>query len=166
MTREKIFRLCIVSGIIILLDQISKLIVIAKLELGRDIPVIPGFLNITHVLNPGGAFGLFAQHSTWVRVLMFLVFSLIAVGFIIYLYIGVPESHRMLANGLCLIFGGAAGNLIDRIHMGKVVDFIDIYIQQYHWPAFNVADSAICVGVGIFVYHIVLNKMPEEIKTP
>lgn len=164
MTKAKILRLLVVSGITMILDQITKLVVVANLEFGREISVIPGFFNLTHVLNPGGAFGLFAQHSTMVRVMFFLVFSLIAVGFILYIYMGIPETHPMLANGLSLIFGGAIGNLIDRVRMGKVVDFLDVYIGNMHWPAFNVADSAICIGVGIFIYHILFNKMPAEGK--
>lgn len=164
MTKAKILRLLVVSGITVIFDQITKLLVVANLEFGRDIPVIPGFFNLTHVLNPGGAFGLFAQHSPMVRVMFFLVFSLVAVGFILYLYAGIPETHPMLANGLGLIFGGAVGNLIDRVRMGKVVDFLDVYVGDLHWPAFNVADSAICIGVGIFVYHILFNKMPEQGK--
>ncbi len=164
MTKAKILRLLIISGITVILDQLTKILVVASLEFGRDIPVIPGFFNLTHVLNPGGAFGLFAQHSGFVRVLFFLVFSLVAVGFILYIYAGIPETHKVLGGGLCLIFGGAVGNLIDRVRMGKVVDFLDVYVGNWHWPAFNVADSAICIGVGVFVYHILFNKMPEQGK--
>jgi signal peptidase II len=164
MSRAKILRLLIVSGIVMILDQITKLVVVANIEFGRDIPVIPEFFNLTHVLNPGGAFGLFAQHSAMVRIMFFLVFSLIAVGFILYIYVGIPETHPMLANGMSLIFGGAIGNLIDRVRMGKVVDFLDVYLGNMHWPAFNIADSAICIGVGVFVYHILFNKMPAESK--
>ncbi|MBU1171117.1 MAG: signal peptidase II [Proteobacteria bacterium] len=166
MTREKIMRLLIVSGITVLIDQISKAVIVRFLSYGENINLIPGFFNITYVLNAGGAFGLFAQQSQLVRVMMFLVLSMIAVGFIFYLYHGVPRSHPMLANALALILGGAIGNLIDRIRMGRVVDFLDCYIKHFHWPAFNVADSAICVGVGIFIYHIVFKKMPEEGSHP
>ena len=162
MTRDKFLRLLIVSGITVVLDQLSKFIIVTRLEFGDNITVIPGLFNITHALNPGGAFGIFAQNSQWVRVLMLLVVSIIAVGFIIYLYFGVPETHPMLANALALILGGAIGNLIDRVRRGVVVDFLDCYVNQHHWPAFNVADSAICIGVGIFIAHIVLNKMPEQ----
>jgi signal peptidase II len=164
MNRAKILRLLTVSGIAVILDQLTKLAVVSRIEFGKDIPVIPGFFNLTHVLNSGGAFGMFAQSSDWVRVLFFLVFSFIAVGVILYLYVGIPETHPMLGNGLSMIFGGALGNLIDRVRMGKVVDFLDVYVGNWHWPAFNIADSAICIGVGIFVYHILFNKMPEEGK--
>ncbi|GAB6094502.1 signal peptidase II [Desulfatiferula olefinivorans] len=161
MTREKWIRLMSVSGLTVLLDQISKIVIVRFLAYGESIPVIPGCFNLTYVLNPGGAFGLFAGHSQWVRIMLFLVFSLVAVGFIFYLYRDVPPTHPMLASALALILGGAVGNLIDRIRMGKVVDFLDVYAGSYHWPAFNVADSAICIGVGVFVYHMVSGKMPE-----
>ena len=164
MTKAKILRLLAVSGITVILDQITKLLVAAYIGYGQDIAVIPGFFNLTHVLNPGGAFGLFAQQGAMVRVMFFLVFSLVAVGLILYLYVGIPETHPMLANGLSLIFGGAVGNLIDRVRMGKVIDFLDVYVGDLHWPAFNVADSAICVGVGIFMFHILFNRMPEQGK--
>ena len=164
MTKAKILRLVAVSGITVIVDQITKLLVAAYIGYGQDIAVIPGFFNLTHVLNPGGAFGLFAQQGAMVRVMFFLVFSLVAVGLILYLYVGIPETHPMLANGLSLIFGGAVGNLIDRVRMGKVIDFLDVYVGDLHWPAFNVADSAICVGVGIFMFHILFNRMPEQGK--
>ena len=164
MTKAKILRLLAVSGITVIVDQITKLLVAAYIGYGQDIAVIPGFFNLTHVLNPGGAFGLFAQQGAMVRVMFFLVFSLVAVGLILYLYVGIPETHPMLANGLSLIFGGAVGNLIDRVRMGKVIDFLDVYVGDLHWPAFNVADSAICVGVGIFMFHILFNRMPEQGK--
>lgn len=164
MTKAKILRLLAVSGITVISDQVTKLLVAAYIGYGQDIAVIPGFFNLTHVLNPGGAFGLFAQQGAMVRVMFFLVFSLVAVGLILYLYVGIPETHPMLANGLSLIFGGAVGNLIDRVRMGKVIDFLDVYVGDLHWPAFNVADSAICVGVGIFMFHILFNRMPEQGK--
>jgi signal peptidase II len=107
MTREKIIRLLIVSGITVILDQITKFIIVSNLAYGENIRVIPGLFSITHALNPGGAFGIFAQNSLWVRVLILLGFSFVAVGFVLYLYIGVPATHPMLANGLALITGGA-----------------------------------------------------------
>lgn len=162
MTREKLIRLCIVAGTTVLLDQITKVAIVKLLNYGQTIPVIKGFFNITYVLNPGGAFGIFAQQSQMIRVLVFLVFSILAVGVIMYMYVGVPRSHPMLANAFALILGGAVGNLIDRIRMGKVVDFLDFNLYFMRWPSFNVADSAICIGVAIVAYHFLFNKLPEE----
>jgi signal peptidase II len=86
--------------------------------------------------------------------------SSLAVCVIFYFYKNTPRTHAFLASGFALIFGGAIGNLIDRIRFGKVVDFLDVYIVTYHWPAFNVADSAITVGMIVFVFHILFKKMP------
>lgn len=163
MTKEKLIRLLSVGGLVILIDQLTKIVIIAQLSISEIIPVIPGFFNITHVRNAGGAFGLFAQQNQAFRIVVFLVISSIAVGFIVYLYKNIPKTHPMLENALALIFGGAIGNLIDRVRMGEVVDFLDCYIKNLHWPAYNIADSAICIGVGIFVFHLITKRMPEEV---
>lgn len=131
------------------------------MPLFESIPVIPGLFSITHIQNPGGAFGLLADHPLWIRKGVFLVLSTVAVAAVLYFHHQTPRTHPWLASGLALIFGGAVGNLIDRFRFGKVVDFLDFYIGTAHWPAFNVADSAITVGVGIFLLHIVLNRMPD-----
>jgi len=144
-----------------LFDQITKAAVLHAVPLYESIPVIPGFFSITHIHNSGGAFGLLADQGPWIRKGVFLVMSSVAVVIILYFYHKTPKTHPWLAAGLALIFGGAIGNLIDRFRFGKVVDFLDFYIGTAHWPAFNVADSAITVGVGIFILHIVLNRMPD-----
>lgn len=131
------------------------------MPLFESISVIPGFFSITHIQNPGGAFGLLAGQAPWVRKGVFLVMSTIAVLVVLYFHHKTPKTHPWLAAGLALIAGGAVGNLIDRFRFGKVVDFLDFYIGAAHWPAFNVADSAITTGVGIFLLHIVLNRMPD-----
>jgi signal peptidase II len=84
-----------------------------------------------------------------------------AVGLIFYFYHKTPPGQTLLSTGFALIFGGAIGNLIDRVRFGMVVDFLDFYIGRHHWPAFNIADSAITVGIFIFIYHLVVKKMPE-----
>jgi signal peptidase II len=91
---------------------------------------------------------------------VFLGAAALALAMILYFHHQTPRSHPYLALGLSLIFGGAIGNLIDRLRFGEVVDFLDFYVASYHWPTFNVADSAVTVGVGIFIAHIVLKKMP------
>ncbi|MGD8293829.1 MAG: signal peptidase II, partial [Desulfobacterales bacterium] len=91
----------------------------------------------------------------------FLFISSLAVGLIFYFYKKTPSSQPILATGFALIFGGAIGNLIDRIRFGNVVDFLDFYIGNHHWPAFNVADSAITIGISIFIFHLLLKKVPE-----
>jgi signal peptidase II len=160
--REKLIRLLIVSIIIIIADQLTKYIILTTMPLHSSIPVIQGFFNITHVHNPGGAFGMFADGSPLLRKLLFLVVSSLAICFVLYFYHSTPLTHRVLSFGFAMIFGGAVGNMIDRVRFGKVVDFLDVYIRSYHWPAFNVADSAITIGVTIFVIHLLFDKMPES----
>ena len=96
------------------------------------------------------------------RSIIFVFISSLAVGLIFYLYKRTPPNFRWLAAAFALIFGGAIGNLIDRIRFGSVVDFLDFYVGNLHWPAFNVADSAISIGIGIFVFHLLFKKMPEK----
>jgi signal peptidase II len=162
MDKTKTIRLALVAGIVILIDQLTKYYILKNIAYGSDIPVINGLFSISHVHNPGGAFGFLADQSELVRKMMFLAFSFVATGFVYWLYKSVPVTHPMLANGLAMIGGGALGNLIDRVRFGWVVDFLHCYIGNFHWPSFNIADSAICIGVGIFIYHIVFNKMPDE----
>ncbi|MGD9975899.1 MAG: signal peptidase II [Desulfatirhabdiaceae bacterium] len=157
--RDKLFLL--VSGPVIVLDQITKAIILATLPILDSISVIPGFFNIVHVRNPGGAFGFMAGQGPMVRSILFLVISGLAAGVIIWLYRRTPASFRVLRFALTLIFGGAIGNIIDRIRFGEVVDFLDVYINDLHWPAFNVADSAITIGMTIMIYHVLFKKMPE-----
>ncbi|MBF0200607.1 MAG: signal peptidase II [Desulfamplus sp.] len=158
--KNPIARLVLISGSIIGTDQITKMIIVSTLHLHETIAVTQ-FFNITHVLNPGGAFGLFAEHSLAVRNFFFLFVSSGVALLLLWFYKKTWENHLLFSCGIASIFGGAVGNLIDRFRFGKVIDFLDFYIGDYHWPAFNVADSAICIGMAIFIYHIMLNKIPE-----
>lgn len=158
---NKYCRLAFIAGLVIVLDQISKIVIVNTVPIYHSVSVIPGCFDITYILNPGGAFGFLAGHSSQLRLLVFVVLSSLAAGLVFYFYIKTPQTHRWLSVGFALIFGGAVGNLIDRIRFGKVVDFLDFYVGNLHWPAFNLADSAITIGMGIFVFHFLLNKMPE-----
>lgn len=159
MASQKMALLGIVAGTVLILDQATKALVLAHLPLGGSVPVIPGFFDLTHVHNPGGAFGFLSGMSADVRALLFVAVSLLAAGLILYFYWQTPPSQRSLAVGLSLLFGGAVGNLVDRVRFGGVVDFLDLYAGNLHWPAFNVADSAITVGVFIFGYHILFRRI-------
>ena len=150
-----------VAGLVVVMDQITKALILDNLPLYNSITVVPGFFNITHIHNPGGAFGFLANQGPGLRKTVFLFVSLLAVCLIFWFYKKTPTTHRILATGFAMIFGGAVGNLIDRVRFGKVVDFLDFYIGNLHWPAFNIADSAITVGIGIFILHIVFKKLPE-----
>lgn len=158
--RSKYIRLVCIAGLIILADQLTKLLILNNLALHHSITIIPGFFDITHVHNPGGAFGFLADQSSTVRATLFLFVSSLAICFIFYFYKNTPGTHPFLAAGLAMILGGAVGNLIDRIRLGEVVDFLYFYVNDMHWPAFNIADSAISVGMTIFVFHIIFKKMP------
>lgn len=159
--KNKYLRLVVVTGLVVAADQVTKALIFAYLPYHQSITVVPGFFDITHIHNPGGAFGLMANLSPTARTIVFLLASSLAVGLIFYFYIKTPPSYTFLAIGFALIFGGAIGNLIDRFRLGIVIDFLDVYIGEYHWPAFNIADSAITVGIIVFGYHLLFKKMPE-----
>jgi signal peptidase II len=159
---SKYFRLFIIAGAVIVIDQISKLVVFELMPLYESLIVIPGFFNITHVHNPGGAFGFLAEQSAALRYFVFLFISSVAVVLIIYFYHKTPDNYLLLSCGFALILGGAVGNMIDRIRLGVVIDFLDFYVGNLHWPAFNVADSSITIGMVIFIYHLLFNKMPDK----
>jgi len=158
---RKYTRLAFVAGLVLLIDQLSKAIILKRLPLHQSISVIPGFFDLTFILNPGGAFGFLAGQHSNLRHVFFLGVTSIAICFIFILYRKIPQTHRLLQAAFAMIIGGAVGNLIDRVRFEKVIDFLDFYLGTYHWPAFNVADSAISVGMAIFVYHLVFNKMPD-----
>ena len=158
---NKYGRLLIIAGAIVIADQITKAVVLSNMALYQSITLIPGFFSLTHIHNPGGAFGFLAQQDASIRIGIFILASSVAIFFIFLFYRQIPKTHPFLSAGLALIFGGAIGNLIDRLRFGKVVDFLDFYVGNLHWPAFNVADSAITVGVAIFIAHLLFRKLPE-----
>ena len=159
--RGKYFWLAVIAGGIVIADQVTKFIILREVGLHASIPVIPGFFHITHIQNPGGAFGFLANQSAMVRGILFLAVSTLALVLVFWFYHKTPPTHRWLATGFALIIGGAIGNLIDRVRFGKVVDFLDFFIRGWHWPAFNVADSAITIGITIFIIHVVWGRIPD-----
>jgi len=161
MNRAKYIRLAAIAGSIVVSDQIVKAVIKRMIPLYHSITVIPGFFDLTHIQNPGGAFGLLSDQSPVVRVIVFVVLASVAVGVIFYLYCQTDESLPFLAAGLAMIMGGAVGNLIDRIRFGRVVDFLDFHIGTLHYPSFNVADSAVSIGITVFLFHLVFNKIPK-----
>lgn len=145
MKKFKVFGLTV--SICLLFDQLSKIYIDSSFSLYESIPVIENFFAITYVRNPGAAFGILADSN--VRIPFFISVSVLAsIGILWYLR-RVDDTDRWQHFALGLIFSGAVGNLIDRVRLGEVIDFILVHWYQYHWPAFNVADSAICVGVAI-----------------
>ena len=151
----------LIAGCVVALDQMAKALVQKTIALHASIPVISGFFSLTHIHNPGGAFGFMARQGPGVRAFLFLAVSFSAILLLFYLYMKIPRNYQWLSAGLALIMGGAIGNLTDRVRFGEVVDFLDFYVGSHHWPAFNVADSAVTVGITVLLIHMVLGKLPE-----
>ncbi len=149
--QQRYKRLLGCAAIVVLLDQITKIAVTMHLGLGEGVTILPGFFNLVHVLNRGAAFGVLNRGDiSWQR-WFFLGISLLAMIVIWFMArISKPE-EKWLHVGLGLIMGGALGNFIDRLHTGMVIDFLDFYIGAYHWPSFNMADSAITVGALLMI---------------
>ncbi|WP_150046018.1 signal peptidase II [Methylomonas rhizoryzae] len=151
------------SALIVLLDQASKLAIDANMQLYQSIPLLPYF-NLTYARNTGAAFSLLAHAGGWQRWL----FAGLALGIssVIAVWLKRLQRHEtLMAVSLSLILGGAIGNLIDRVAYGYVIDFLHVYYQDWHWPAFNVADSAICIGVGLMLLENLTSKAATHSKT-
>lgn len=143
--KTKYIILALVSVVVLGIDQATKLYIDRTLDLHTSISVVPNFFNITYVRNKGAAFGFLADTSY--RLPFFFLISIIAVIVIIGVFRKLRSDQTMAAVSLAMIFAGALGNLSDRVRLGEVIDFLDAHWYQHHWPAFNVADSAICIGV-------------------
>jgi signal peptidase II len=146
------------------LDLASKLAVLHYLPLGAQIPVIPGFFNLVHVHNKGAAFGLLANWSPLFSRLFFIGTTTLVLAVVGYLWWRLPADSWRAALGYSLIITGALGNLLDRLRLGEVVDFLDVYWGTYHWPAFNVADSLVCLGAGILVWVILTEEARVDVS--
>ena len=154
-----------VALIILLLDQASKWMVITHIEAHQTLSVIPGFFHLVLVKNRGMAFGIFS-HTRSGFYYYFLLFTTIgATGVILFFFFWIKGDKRWLTIGLSLIFGGALGNLVDRVRLGYVIDFLDFFLKGYHWPAFNVADSAVTVGTFWLLFNIIQGKKIIEAKS-
>ena len=155
--------LLLISVLVILADRITKILVSAHIEIGDAITIIPGFLRITHWLNEGAAFSLFADSATPNAVRWGLIaFSAIAAVAVLVALIRLGSRFSATTIALALVLGGALGNLHDRIRYGSVVDFIEVHIFGYHWPDFNVADSSIVVGACLLLLDSLLAHKPAE----
>jgi signal peptidase II len=145
-------------------DQATKWMISSQMNLGESIPVIPGFFHLTLVRNSGMAFGLLSAASIPFKPVLVTLLSIVALGAVAIYAVSSPANERLSQFALAFILGGAAGNIIDRIRLGYVVDFIDVFYRGSHWPAFNVADSAICAGVGLLLIDTLLRpaKSPVE----
>lgn len=150
MKRSWIF-LVAVGVLVTLVDQATKFLILSRFEAGEVVAVIPGLFNLTLHYNYGAAFGIFGGLSEGVRELVLGGAKLLALGVVLYL-LTVPQYQGTVPrSGLAMILGGAFGNIIDRFVHGAVVDFLDFYLGTYHWPTFNIADSAIFCGVALLI---------------
>lgn len=137
------------AGISLILDQLSKAYIDNHFELSQSKSIIDNFFHLTYVRNPGAAFGMLSDSA--IRIPFFISISVIASLGILWYIRQISPAKKWQHLALGLVFSGALGNLIDRIRFGEVIDFLDVHWHNYHWPAFNVADSAICVGVAILL---------------
>ncbi len=140
-----------VALVIVIADQLTKIWVDTDMRLYQSIPVIDGFFSLTYVRNTGAAFSMFADMSEAYRIPFFSVVAVVAVSAILYFVHSTPSSQKLVLVACGFVLGGALGNLIDRVVYGSVIDFLDVYWGEWHWPAFNVADSFISIGVGLLL---------------
>ncbi len=132
---------------IVVVDQITKDYIDGSMYLHQSISIIPGYFSLTYIRNPGAAFGIMGTTSSGFRLVFFFLTSVLAMGLLVTIFLRLEPGDWWGQLTIASIFGGAIGNFIDRLLYGEVIDFLDFYINGYHWPAFNVADSAISVGV-------------------
>ena len=153
-----------IAAAIVVLDQATKAVVKARLPLHESVTVIPGFFDLTHVRNTGAAFGMLDNTNFAYKPALMVVVAFIALGAVASYALTLPATQRIARFGLALILGGAVGNLIDRAVMGYVVDFVDVYWRGAHFWAFNVADSAITVGVVLMLLDVLgVGRVPETV---
>ncbi len=138
---------------VVILDQFSKYIVVENMALGESIPIIEKVFHLTYILNPGAAFGMFAHNR-----LFFIAIAVIVIGIIIWARREILASPWEVKAGCGLFLGGAIGNLIDRARQGLVIDFFDFRI----WPVFNIADIAICIGVGLIIWNLLKTELKRD----
>jgi signal peptidase II len=164
--KPKYLILLALTAFVIGMDQWTKILVLNHFRYGETLPMINDFFNLTYIQNTGAAFGIFAKADPAFRVPFFLVVPVIALLSIGYIFRKLPDTDIKLSVALSLVVGGAIGNLIDRVRLGFVVDFLDFHWRNfYHFPAFNVADSAICVGVAILMIDMAF-KEEESVNAP
>jgi signal peptidase II len=160
--RSRLGRVVAIGAAVVVLDQIVKLLALERLTLGVPVTVVPGLIALTLVMNTGLAFGLLAGVPAGWRWIVGLL-SVLALVVLLRIALRIlPSGGWREQTAMGLIFGGAIGNLIDRVRFGAVVDFVDVHFRGWHWPAFNVADSAITVGVAVLVLVMVADRSPSS----
>jgi signal peptidase II len=157
------YKFCLLTLGVLVLDHVTKWLARTRLDPERAIEVIPGYLRISYVSNTGVAFGLFRDLDSPWKPYVLAAMAIVAVVVIFVYSSRMPSSRRLLQSALAVIVGGILGNFVDRILQGYVVDFIEFHIRDhFYWPTFNVADSAITVGIGLLLIDAVKNTEPDE----
>lgn len=161
-SKEKILLLGIVIAVmVIVLDQLSKFLMLTFVLNEQSVIIIMPFFNLVHAWNTGVSFSLFNNGGVIGTLLLCLIVIVIVAILLRWLY---KEKTKLIQIALGMIIGGAVGNLIDRIRFGAVFDFLDFYIDAYHWPAFNLADSCICIGAVMIILHSMIYPTKKQIK--
>ena len=155
--RNKYLFLFVISSALIVIDQYTKFMVTLHIPLSYSINVVEGFFNLTHVRNSGVAFGIFAEQNSEFKPYLLIFVSIIAIIAILVIFHQTEREKRLVQGGLVLVFSGAIGNLIDRVLHKEVIDFIDIFFNNRHWPAFNVADACITIGVMLLAADLLVS---------
>lgn len=164
--KKKYLYLMVIAGLFVAIDQLTKLYVHTQFRLGESVSVIPGFFNLTYVRNPGAAFGFLAASHPAFREIFFLSMPPVALIIILMILRGVKDDDTRQIIALSSIFGGAIGNYIDRLRFRYVIDFLDFHIQNnWSYPAFNIADSAIVCGVGLLLLFMFLEGKTKSPST-
>ena len=158
--RNKYLFLFVISSSLIVIDQYTKFMVTLHIPLSYSINVVEGFFNLTHVRNSGVAFGIFSEQNSQLKPYLLIFVSIIAIIAILVIFHQTGKDKRMVQGALVLVFSGAIGNLIDRVLHKEVIDFIDIFFNNRHWPAFNVADACITIGVMLLAVDLLVNSKP------
>jgi len=160
--KKKYRVLGITVAVVVLLDFVTKAFIGSTMALHETFPVIGGFFNITYVRNPGAAFGFLSDASPGFRSIFFVAVTCLAIILVIYYIVKSTAEEPLVIFSLSLILSGALGNLVDRVRFGEVIDFIDVYIGTHHWPAFNVADSAITVGAILLFIEMFRRRKDQD----
>ncbi len=144
----------------LVLDRWTKILIQSRFDLNESVSIIDGFFNITYVRNTGVAFGIFSSVSSPAKSVLLSAFTALAAALVTVYAVRAPARNRLLQLALGFILGGALGNLYDRLAYGYVVDFLEFYVGNYHWPSFNIADSAISIGVVLLSIEVIRNEAP------
>jgi signal peptidase II len=166
LARKRFGLMIVIVSLVVFLDQLTKWQVVQSMRLHESIPLIADNFSLTYIRNSGAAFGILAGSQAGFRMIFFGITSVLALILLGTIYARLSPQDWVGQASVALIFGGALGNLIDRVRFGEVIDFLDFSISDYHWPAFNIADSAITIGVALLIGHFFLQRPPHPHPVP